>query len=97
MYALCSGFWLGPLVSLSVSRDLLGRLFVLSFHKAYPPPCVSNGFLDLSNIGIVKEDTSQIRRIVELRFIDGPSPLFLSLSFFLHTGPYLWPKINQIW
>ena len=35
----------------------------------------------------------QLPRIMELRFIDRPLLLFLSLSCFWHAGPYFWSKM----
>ena len=41
-----------------------------------------NGFLELLIFLINKTDACQLSRIVELRFLDRPLPVFLSLSCF---------------
>ena len=46
-----------------------------------------NGFLELLIFRINATDSCQLSRIVELRFLDGPLPFFLSLSCFRHSGP----------
>ena len=88
-------FWIlsDPLVSLSVSSTLLGRLVVLSLQNIAASIGISNffraffsGFVELSIIRIDRVDASQFPRIVELRFVDGPLLLLTCRTASLATN-----------
>ena len=87
----CFVFWilLDPLVSLSDSSSLLGRLVVLSLQSIAASIGISNffraffdGFLELSIIQIDEMNASPSSSIIELRFFDSPPLFFLSFSCF---------------